>query len=75
MCEKFAVNAGDKIIALDENTELIVEGIWGKGTSKIIDFSAKYITHIGVDAATGDKVYANRGFSFEDEGTVWVKSR
>jgi hypothetical protein len=65
------VKKGDKILAIDENKILVVEGLWGNA-SQIVDFSARY-TESNVVDKYGNKIYGNRGFSFKDENKVWKK--
>lgn len=65
-----SVPEGTKIIALDENRELISEGDWPIGASHCIDFSAKYVERAGFDAY-GNEVFGGRGFSYKDKGIKW----
>lgn len=63
------VSKGDIILAIDENKNLKVEGLWGD-TSSTVDFQATY-TETNLTDTKGIAVYGNRGFRFADEGTKW----
>lgn len=68
----YILKAGDCILAMDENKELIVEAIWEPKSSHCIDFSARYPSVFGI-LQDGSPVYCNRGFSFKDEGIKWSR--
>lgn len=48
------------------------EGIWPKGSSSSIDFSAVQLKPHGTNQH-GEVMYMDRGFRFEDFGSVWVR--
>lgn len=59
---------GDKIVALDEEKELIIEAI-----SNQTQFIAKYIESTGT-LANGKEIFWRRGFCLKDESTIWRKA-
>lgn len=61
----------DIIKEFPSGKELTVE--WFKnGITKAFDFAARYNTPAGRDSS-GVFVYGNRGFRFNQKGSVWVK--
>jgi hypothetical protein len=69
---KVLLEAGHKILALDERNEYIIDSIWPVGASLTIDFTASQVKSIGFDQH-GNTVHSGRGFTFKDEGIKWIK--
>jgi hypothetical protein len=67
------VKERDVITELETGEKLTVDGIWPKGTSKYIDFTAKYQTPIGRNGFGDSLLFAGRGFKFADKGVTWAK--
>lgn len=70
------VYTGERIREIPEGKELVVEHGFNPSTdikpSSQFDFLAKYTHPAGV-TPEGEKVYANRGLSLADEGSVWER--